>query len=708
VVKIKAEKILQFFVYALLICITLASAASAAPTLHKAGDHVDCNGNKDACGYDQYSHKLDCYYNICLRQIYSECDYSSDCAGEHNNLMGCFYGECLGRHAYPCSGPRNDPVCAPAYYGAAAFHCDQNQHYCEQDHDGTTTTHAPTTTTSTTTTHAPTTTTTTTTSTTTTTLCGHLKIFKFYDSNSNGVWDSGEDLLPGFSFNVTGLVFSREVVTGNSGYVLLTCIPRGPYLITEQVPQGWRVTTDNPQYAFIANQLLKEVGFGNIQTPTTTTTTTTSTTTTHAPTTTTTSSTTTTTIAKGTLKIFKFYDVNENGIWDMGEDLLPGFGFNITGSGYFRHVITGSNGDVIITDMPYGLYTVTENVPGGWEVTTDNPQYINLNSRYIRHIGFGNTQEPTTTTHAPTTTTTHTPTTTTTTHAPITTTSTTTTSSTTTTGCPGTTTTTTSTTTTTHAPTTTTSTTTTSSTTTTMPCTNCHDTDGFDIFTRGYVSGMYLNHTHYNYSDYCGSAASVMEWACNTYNNPFIWEVMCPAGWICEAGACIQGSTTTTSSTTTTVTHTTTTTTGTYTSTTRTTTTTQSPDDFPRRRLYMDEIVILNDYVKPNEDLLVFVTVENTGMTEIEGMTTTVMIPDLGIEARESEQHFQTGEDSQQRIKLQIPGDAKPGAYTVMIIVSGNDFRRVRYREILVLPVNSGEVLDCNYCRMLNNGKLYI
>jgi len=831
VVKIKLGKIIQFIVYTFLICLTFAAAASA----YKAGDHVDCNGNKDACGYDPWDVKLDCYYNTCLRNIYADCDYSSDCAGSKTNLMGCFYGECLGRHAYPCSGPRNDPVCAPG------FHCDQNQHYCESDNEATTTTKTTTTTT------------TTTTSTTTTTLCGNLKIFKFYDSNSNGVWDSVEDLLPGFSFNVKGPTFSKNVTTGSNGYVLLTCITRGPYTITEQVPQGWEVTTSNPQYAFIANALLFEVGFGNVQTPTTTTTTTTSTTTTTfkpwcydsdggyqifikgyvtgeatkgipythrdycvdsttvaewtcgsantpdmwqpkcpatfccsdgacvaCPTTTTTTSTTTTTLPKGNLKIFKFYDLNENGIWDYGEDLLPGFGFNITSSSYFKQVVTGNNGYVIVPAIPYGTYKVTELVPTGWKVTTANPQYVMIDTPYLEHVGFGDVQIPVTTTTSSSTTTTTKATTTTTTS-----------STTTTTLCqsslkifkfndlngdgywnageellpgfgfnvsrdhyfrqvvtgsngyviincipfgfykitedvpagwqvttdnpqyalintpylnevgfgnmqvPATT-------------TTTTTTTTSSTTTTALPGQSCTDTDGFNIFLAGYVYGIYYNGTSYNNVDYCANLQNVVEWTCNSSHSPFRWEIACPPGWTCDGGKCLQSGTTTTTTTTTTKTTATTSTTRTHTSTTRTTTTTESPDDFPRRRMSIDEITILNDYVKAAEDLIVVVTEQNTGVTEIKEFTTTVMIPDLGIWVSEKSGRFESGEDATQMIKLNIPCDAAPGTYTVMVTVSGDSFRRVRYREIIVEPGYSGLVQMCNHSCILNNRKFYI
>ncbi|MFZ5559436.1 MAG: hypothetical protein ACOZAL_01425 [Patescibacteria group bacterium] len=91
------------------------------------GDH--CNTTAD-CGTG-----MDCYYNRCLKKAFSSCSTSADCAGEYTSIMGCFSGQCLGRHGYPCGDVRDDPVCAPG------FHCDITTsigyHYCEGNEGGT-------------------------------------------------------------------------------------------------------------------------------------------------------------------------------------------------------------------------------------------------------------------------------------------------------------------------------------------------------------------------------------------------------------------------------------------------------------------------------------------------------------------------------------------------------------------------------------------
>jgi len=91
-------------------------------------------------------------------------------------------------------------------------------------------------------------------------------------------------MLPGFLFNITKPGYLKQVVTENDGYYIINCLAYGNYTITEDVPAGWQVTSQNPVIFAINSPVLKEIGFGDKQVPasTTTTTTTGSTTTTLA------------------------------------------------------------------------------------------------------------------------------------------------------------------------------------------------------------------------------------------------------------------------------------------------------------------------------------------------------------------------------------------------------------------------------------------
>jgi hypothetical protein len=108
-----------FFLLSLFMIADHVNSAGGQP-----GDH--CQTSND-CRAD-----LRCLYNTCLAQPFAPCNSWADCAGSKTNLMGCFDGKCLGRHAYPCGDRRDDPVCAPG------FHCDISNpgyHYCEGDEE---------------------------------------------------------------------------------------------------------------------------------------------------------------------------------------------------------------------------------------------------------------------------------------------------------------------------------------------------------------------------------------------------------------------------------------------------------------------------------------------------------------------------------------------------------------------------------------------
>jgi hypothetical protein len=102
-------------------------------------------------------------------------------------------------------------------------------------------------------------------------------------------------------------------------------------------------------------------------------------------------------VGKGRLKVFKWNDLNGNGIWETGEAPLGGFEFRLTGPANLT-VETDEWGEAFIYNLPYGLYTVTENVPAGWSVTSKNPQTVRLKSPILNEVRFGNRQTGATTT----------------------------------------------------------------------------------------------------------------------------------------------------------------------------------------------------------------------------------------------------------------------------------------------------------------------
>jgi len=234
--------------------------------------------------------------------------------------------------------------------------------------------------------------TTTTTTTTTTTIpqpqTGSIKIFKFYDSNANGVWDFGESPISGWEFRVIGGSIDTKVYTNSNGYVIVNDLPYNFYQVVETLPSGWSATTPTTQYVLVNSPTLMEVRFGNRQIPS--------------------PPTTTTTIPQpqtGSIKIFKFYDSNANGVWDFGESPISGWEFTISSGSMNKKVYTNNNGFVIIDNLQVpDYYQIEETLPYGWENTLPKMQIVILQTPELVEVRFGNRQipsPPTTTTTIP-------------------------------------------------------------------------------------------------------------------------------------------------------------------------------------------------------------------------------------------------------------------------------------------------------------------
>ncbi len=87
-----------------------------------------------------------------------------------------------------------------------------------------------------------------------------ITIYKFNDTNINGVRDAGEGLLSGWQFNVSGV---GTVVTGANGKVTIGNLEPGTYHIAEITQPGWTNTTADNIDVTIGPS--KEVWFGNIE-----------------------------------------------------------------------------------------------------------------------------------------------------------------------------------------------------------------------------------------------------------------------------------------------------------------------------------------------------------------------------------------------------------------------------------------------------------
>jgi propanediol dehydratase small subunit len=196
---------------------------------------------------------------------------------------------------------------------------------------------------------------------------GNLEIFKFEDKNNNGVYDPGapdfETSLEDWEFTVEhplGTYFGTYYTDVN-GLILISGLIPGDYWATETVQPDWVCTTGNPKLGAVDPGVTAHLDFGNRY-------------------------------SKKTLKIYKFNDLNGNGVPDSGEGPLGGWEFTIGGIG---KRVTGSDGWIIIniSISGSGIYPVTETLKSGWLTTTDNPQYADLNSNDIVTLYFGNVEQ---------------------------------------------------------------------------------------------------------------------------------------------------------------------------------------------------------------------------------------------------------------------------------------------------------------------------
>ncbi len=94
----------------------------------------------------------------------------------------------------------------------------------------------------------------------------------------------------------------------------------------------------------------------------------------------------------GFIKIFKFEDSNGNAVFDEGERGLPGFKFRIEGEGEDFTVTTEADGAVVTKELPAGTYTITETIPSGWRITTDNNIKVTVKAGDLTEVRFGNKQ----------------------------------------------------------------------------------------------------------------------------------------------------------------------------------------------------------------------------------------------------------------------------------------------------------------------------
>ena len=168
---------------------------------------------------------------------------------------------------------------------------------------------------------------------------GNLRVFKYEDINGNGLRDAGEGPVQGVTVTVRYPSGTTETkLTGADGYAAWNAIPIGSYRITETLPVSWRATLPVVVTTPVTYNTTADVTFANQR--------------------------------LGNLRVFKYEDVNGNGLRDAGEGPVQGVTVTVRyPSGATETKLTGADGYAAWNAIPIGSYRITETLPVSWRAT---------------------------------------------------------------------------------------------------------------------------------------------------------------------------------------------------------------------------------------------------------------------------------------------------------------------------------------------------
>ena len=166
------------------------------------------------------------------------------------------------------------------------------------------------------------------------TKAGHLHIQKKSDDGN----------VAGIEFQITGENFSQTVKTNSDGRIIVSLNP-GTYTITEKADSRYK--QQQPQTLHIEAGKTASVTFNNV-------------------------------LRKGSLKIIKTSEDN----------LVANIRFTVTGENYSQTVKTNENGEMLLSDLFPGEYTVTENESSKYE--EQPPQTVTVEEDKTAVVSFKN------------------------------------------------------------------------------------------------------------------------------------------------------------------------------------------------------------------------------------------------------------------------------------------------------------------------------
>ncbi|MFP4142243.1 MAG: collagen binding domain-containing protein [Thermoplasmata archaeon] len=210
---------------------------------------------------------------------------------------------------------------------------------------------------------------------------GEITVYKYYDVNEDGEFDEEEDyMLEDWMFNLwtTEDEEPDEIIdmgeTDENGALTFEDVYPGEYIVQEELKEDWEHTTDLLQPVTVYPAEESEVWFGNVQ--------------------------------YGDITVNKFHDVNYNGEYDDGEELIDGFWFQLweayengqpIKNGRIGKPVETNDGTYTFEDLVAGDYVVQEldEYPEGeccWLPTTDVLQHTYVKPGGEYNLYFGNVQ----------------------------------------------------------------------------------------------------------------------------------------------------------------------------------------------------------------------------------------------------------------------------------------------------------------------------
>jgi len=194
---------------------------------------------------------------------------------------------------------------------------------------------------------------------------GSIYGYKFEDKNSNGVWDDGEPAIEGWKIYMIedALPTIYTTYTNANGFWIFDDLRADYYMVWEEGREHWTNTTQWWYEVNIYSGMdVRVPDFGNFH--------------------------------NVCIPIFKFNDMNGNGIYEVGTDLpIEGWEFTVDGPAFVggKTVLTGADGRAHVEANASGWYTVTEADVPGWIHTTDASVTFEIESGdMLKTLRFGN------------------------------------------------------------------------------------------------------------------------------------------------------------------------------------------------------------------------------------------------------------------------------------------------------------------------------